>query len=373
MNSNFDFNALAADSVKGMSGYVPGEQPKDGAQWVKLNTNEFPYPPSPRVAEAIISQVSGDAGKLRLYPDPISSDLRSVIADYFDLDASNAIAANGSDDLLNLVVRAFCDSKKSIAALDPSYSLYPVLAQIQGTEYISLDFDDGLEIPYEKIFSCGANVFIFTNPNAPTGKAWGAEEIEKILRGFKGLVIVDEAYAPFADFSAAQLVKKYQNLIVTGTMSKGWALAGMRVGWGLACPQLIEILDRVRDSYNLDRLAQAAAIAALRDTAYYFKFCGKVVNTRESTEEFFSYLDWDFPKSSANFIFVTPKDAHSKSGAEVAKSYFEFLKTKKILVRYFPKIEKINMSLRITIGTDAQMEILKKATLEWVASKKEQK
>lgn len=367
----FDLNEKLAAALRNAEAYAPGEQPRGGG-WVKLNTNEFPYPPSPKVIEAIMSELSGDAGSLRLYPDPQSLNLRAEIASAFGLSPENVIATNGSDDLLNIAMRAFSDGGKSVAALDPSYSLYPVLAKMCAADYAGLDFDPGLKIPYERIFSCGANIFFFTNPNAPTGAGWGTEAVERIAAGFDGIVVADEAYAPFSGGTAAKLVEKYPNLIVAGTLSKGWGLAGMRVGWGLASGQIIRALDCVRDSYNLDRLAQAAGVAALRDAAYYEKFRAKVVKTRENTAEFFRSLGWEFPESSANFIFVTPKDPSGKTGPEVAADLFEFLKARKILVRYFSSIENVNMAHRVTIGTDVQMEAYKAGVREWLAARKEQ-
>ena len=262
MKSKFCLGDKISASVKKLSPYAPGEQPSDSG-WVKLNTNELPYPPSPRVREAVIEAMGEGGERLRLYPDPSSAELRRAAADYYGLGAEYAFAANGSDDALNLAVRAFSDSRLKIATIDPSYSLYPVLAKMQGSEILQIPFDEGLKIPFEKIFSCGANIFFFTNPNAPTGKGFGLDAVAEICESFPGMVLVDEAYAPFARETAVPLVKKYENLIVAGTSSKGWGLAGMRVGWAFARPSVIEVLDRVRDSYNLDRLAQAAGAAAL--------------------------------------------------------------------------------------------------------------
>lgn len=368
----FELEKFVSASVASLSAYVPGEQPQERG-WVKLNTNEFPYPPSHKAAEAVMSEIGGDAGKLRLYPDPISANLRAGVAKYFGcgLTSENVIATNGSDDLLNIVVRAFSDEKKSVAALDPSYSLYPVLTQMQGAEFIEIAFDKGLEIPFEKIANCGANLFFMTNPNAPTAKGFSKIDIIKILENFKGIVVVDEAYAPFSDWTAVELVANYPNLIVAGTMSKGWGLAGMRVGWGIANKAIIGILDRVRDSYNLDRLAQVSAVAALKDKSYYENFRAKVIESRQDLENFLVKLGWDFVKSSANFIFVRPARANGKSGVAVAKDLFEFLKGGKILVRYFPKIANIADGLRVTIGTPTQMKKFKNRVLEWLATEKE--
>lgn len=351
--------------VSRVSAYTPGEQP-DTSDWIKLNTNEFPYPPSPKVREAVLAELGGDGASLRLYPNPESVRLRSAAARYFGVPESCAFAANGSDDLLNLAVRAFCDCRKTVATLDPSYSLYPVLAKIQDSELVKIPFNPDMSIPFEKIFSCGANIFFFVNPNAPTGLHFGEADVRRLVEGFDGLVLVDEAYAPFAGWSAAKLVCEYDNLIVSGTSSKGWGLAGMRIGWGLASPAIVEVLDRVRDSYNLDRLAQAAGVAALDDRAYYAEKIALVLSARAQTEAFFDSLGWRYFKSASNFVLFTPKDKAGREGADVAKSLFEYLRSRKILLRYFPKEDSIKMSIRLTIGTKEQMDAFELAVRDWI-------
>ena len=363
----FNLKSKISSAVSKMSGYVPGEQP-DSSGWIKLNTNEFPYPPSPKVVEAIAKEVGTDGAKLRLYPSPISAKLREQVAKYYDLEKEYTFAANGSDDVLNLVIRAFADSEKSIATLDPSYSLYPVLAKIQGANFIQIPFSKNMEIDFEKVASCGANVFFFTNPNAPTGFGFPIETVEKIVSEFDGIVLVDEAYSPFASYSAAPLVKKYPNLIVTGTSSKGWGLAGMRIGWAMANPAIIEVLDRVRDSYNLDRLAQVAGVAALADKKYYAQKRAEIISERSKTQEFFDSLGWEYFKSSTNFIFFKPK-RNGKSSADIAKDLFEFLRSKKILLRYFASDKFVRNGIRLSIGTPEQMESFKKAVLKWSKGK----
>lgn len=359
----FNLSEKIAANVRGLSPYTPGEQPSDGG-WVKLNTNELPYPPSPRVREAVMAEIGVDGANLRLYPDPCSRALRKAAAEYYGLSGECAFAANGSDDALNLAIRAFSDSNLKIATIDPSYSLYPVLAEMQGSEIIEIPFEN-LEIPYEKIFASGANIFFFTNPNAPTGKGFGLDAVARLCENFDGIVLVDEAYAPFAEQSATALVEKYDNLIVLGTSSKGWGLAGMRIGWAFAQPALIEVLDRVRDSYNLDRLAQAAGVAALGDKAYHLECVRKVVEERAATEKFFDEIGWKYVKSSSNFILFEPSRADMPPSAAAAASLFEFLRSKKILLRYFAKSENVNKSIRLTVGTPEQMKAFKAAALQW--------
>lgn len=368
MKSKFCLGDKISAAVKKLAPYTPGEQPSDSG-WVKLNTNELPYPPSPRVREAVIEAMGECGERLRLYPDPSSAGLRRAVADYYGLGAEYAFAANGSDDVLNLAVRAFSDSRLKIATIDPSYSLYPVLAKMQGSEILQIPFDEGLKIPFEKIFSCGANIFFFTNPNAPTGKGFGLDAVAEICESFPGMVLVDEAYAPFARETAVPLVKKYENLIVAGTSSKGWGLAGMRVGWAFARPSVIEVLDRVRDSYNLDRLAQAAGAAALKDAAYHLECVGKVVAERAETEKFFGSIGWNYVESSSNFILFEPRRDSMPPSPETAASLFEFLRSKKILLRYFPKDRSVNKSIRLTVGTPEQMKAFRAAALAWKKGK----
>ena len=359
-----DISQKTSFGVSRVKAYTPGEQP-DTSDWIKLNTNEFPFPPSPNVKKAILDELGNDGASLRLYPNPESSKLREAIAEHFGVSKEFAFAANGSDDILNLAIRAFSDNSKTIAALEPSYSLYPVLAKLQDAELINIPFNSDMSIPFEKIFNSGANIFFFTNPNAPTGVGFGEDVVRKIVEGFDGIVLVDEAYAPFAGWSAAKLVEEYDNLIVTGTSSKGWGMAGMRIGWGLANPVVIEVLDRVRDSYNLDRLAQVAGVAALKDKEYYAEKIALVLKARNKTEQFFDKLGWCYFKSSANFILFTPKNEQEQESPEVAKSLFDFLKSKKILLRYFPNELSINKSIRLSIGTSEEMDKFIATVNEW--------
>ncbi len=360
-----DNSYKVSKTVCGLSAYTPGEQPQGGG-WVKLNTNEFPYPPSPKVKDAILAELGADCASLRLYPEPLSIKLREAVAKRFNLSAKNVIGGNGSDDILNLIMRAFGDEHLKIAAMNPSYSLYPVLSKMQGAELLEFDFEANYALPFEKIFASNANVFILTNPNAPLGLSFGADAIIKLAKGFKGLVVVDEAYASFSNFTAANLVKDFKNLLVVETSSKGYGLAGLRVGWAIGDESIIDVLDRVRDSYNIDRLAQAAIIAALEDTKYYENFRSKVIATRADVQNFFSEIGWEYIPSSSNFIFVKPKK-NGSSGLEIAQEFYDYLKENKILVRFWPKDSKINDGLRITVGTEKEMEIFKESVKKWIS------
>ena len=282
---------LALPHIPKLHAYTPGFQPGEAA-WVKLNTNECPYPPSPRVAEVIGGVLKDGGNALRLYPSPTSAPLREQIARIHGLDAANVIVGNGSDDVLNLLVRVFGDSKSPIGFTLPSYSLYPVLIGIQdgGTEVI--EFDRSMRLPIEKIAASSARAFFLTSPNAPTGVGFSNDEIEQVLKSFSGMLVVDEAYAPFAEENATELLAHYPNLVVVRTLSKAHALAGIRLGYALARAETIGLLDRVRDSYNVNRLSQAAGGAALSDPDYYTGIIGKIKRTRDFWATEWASRDW---------------------------------------------------------------------------------
>ena len=236
-----ELRALALPHVAKLAAYTPGLQPSEPG-WVKLNTNECPYPPSPRVAEAIKREVGADGATLRLYPDPKSHGLRAAVAKLHGLKEENVCVGNGSDDLLNLLVRCFCAADAAAGFTLPSYSLYPVLVGIQGGRSNVLMFDRSMRLPVERLAASTASVFFLTSPNAPTGVGFGNVELEKVLNGFRGLLVVDEAYAPFAQENAVPLLGRHPNLVVVRTLSKAYGLAGIRVGYALAHPEVIGLL-----------------------------------------------------------------------------------------------------------------------------------
>ena len=298
------------DNVRKVEPYTPGEQPKEEGI-IKLNTNENPYPPSPKAVEAA-SQMKN----LRKYPDPAAAKLTEAIASYHGLSRDQVFVGVGSDDVLAVAFMTFFNSDKPIFFPDITYSFYPVWAELFRIPYEKKALDQEFKIRPEDYVGENGGV-VFPNPNAPTGKGFGLNAVAEICENFGGIVLVDEAYAPFARETAIPLVKKYENLIVTGTSSKGWGLAGMRIGWAFAQPAIIEILDRVRDSYNLDRLAQAAGVAALRDAPYHLECVGKVIAERSATEKFFDSIGWKYIKSSSNFILFEPfRDGKKASVSE---------------------------------------------------------
>jgi histidinol-phosphate aminotransferase len=360
MKKTFDAAARALPHIQSLHAYVPGEQPQGGG-WVKLNTNENPYPASPKVAEAVAAEMD----KLRLYPEPVSARLRAAIGERFGMSGANVIIGNGSDNLLDLITRCFAD-RPGVGHTVPSYSLYPVVAEMSGQGLIDVPFDRSMRLDVESIAATDAPVFFLTNPNAPTGVAFPLSEVESVLQAVDGLLVVDEAYVDFGGETAIPLLREYENLIVVRTFSKSYSLAGMRVGFALASAAIIGMLDRVRDAYNLDRVAQSAALAAFEDVEYFTAQCARVVATRERVCKVLDSLGWFTYPSATNFLFTEPKNAAGHSGAEVAGALFEFLKSRKVLIRYFPKHPLTCAFIRVSIGTEAEMDVFLKAIESWL-------
>lgn len=361
----FSAESLALPHIARQHAYAPGLQPAEPG-WVKLNTNECPYPPSPRVAEAILREVGRDGASLRLYPNPKSQPLRGALAALHGLEASQVCVGNGSDDLLNLLVRCFCGDGRPSGFTVPSYSLYPVLVGLQNGQALLVEFDRSLRLPVERAAATGANLFLLTSPNAPTGVAFPTAEIEELLQATRGLVVVDEAYAPFADEDAVPLLGEYPRLVVVRTLSKAYALAGIRVGYALAHPSVIDVLDRARDSYNVSRLSQAAALAAIEDQPHHAALVARVRATREASRRAFEALGWFTYPSQANFIFTEPKDRAGRSGPAVAREAYDFLVSRKVLVRHFPSHALTASFLRVSIGTDDEMLVLHRTLDAWL-------
>ncbi|HXN35754.1 MAG TPA: histidinol-phosphate transaminase [Opitutaceae bacterium] len=361
-----DPGRLALARVRRLHAYTPGVQPTEPG-WVKLNTNESPYPPSPRVAEALLREVGADGAGLRLYPDPRSGPLRSAVARMHGMDSANVCIGNGSDDILNLLVRCFCGPRAAAGFTLPSYSLYPVLIGLQGGAATPVPLDRQMRLPVERIAACGARIFLLTSPNAPTGVRFPNSEIRAVLDSFKGLLVVDEAYAPFATENAAGLVAGRANLVVVRTLSKAYALAGIRVGYALADPGVIDVLDRARDSYNVSRLSQAAALAALDDPGHHERMIRKINKTRDLyMKSWAKKRGWFTFPSEANFICTEPRDGRGRTGPSVARAALDFLFSRKVLVRHFPSDALTASFLRISVGTDDEMLVLEKTLDAWL-------
>jgi len=343
-----------------LEAYAPGEQPGDDG-WIKLNTNENPYPPSPGVGRAIMKE----AGAVRFYPNPKSTPLREAIARQFNLQPAQVIVGNGSDDILNLLMRCFCGRGKAAGTTSPSYSLYPALCGMQEGDLIQIPFARDMELPVEAIVASGANIFFLTSPNTPTGVGFSNERIAEALESFPGLLVVDEAYADFANENAVPLLARYPNLVITRSFSKSYGLAGLRVGCGIASEEVIDLLDRVRDSYNVNSLSQAAVIAALEDPQFYREVIDRIIDTRGKFLGELRRLDWFTYHSQANFLFTEPRNGKGKSGPEIARGVVAFLKERKILVRYFGGDALTDCFVRISIGTEEQMKALLETIELW--------
>jgi histidinol-phosphate aminotransferase len=351
--------------VAAMTPYVPGEQPQGGG-WIKLNTNENPYPPSLRSLEAIRVALVNDGAALRLYPSPDSAPLREAVARFHGFDAAHVVAGNGSDDILNLLIRAYAGPGRPIGMLNPSYSLYPVLAAAQHAEVIKVEVTDALSVDVDVVAKCGAAVFFLTNPNAPLGVAFATDVVRSLAKAFPGLLVVDEAYAAFADADCVALVREFPNVVVTRTMSKAHALAGLRVGYALCPPAVAEVLHRVRDSYNVDRLAQAAAAAALDDREWLDVTVGQVRATRDRLAAALRKLGWQVNPAAGNFVLAAPVSTKRAASVETAAHCFEFLRARKILVRRFPNHRLTEKSLRISVGTEQETDVFLQAVAVWM-------
>ena len=328
--------------------YVPGEQPKSTERLIKINTNECPYPPSPKALDAMRAAVDG---RLRLYPDPDGSSVRRAFAELNGISPENVFVGNGSDEVLGLAFAAFYDRERPVNFADITYSFYPVYCKMFDVSYRILPLREDFSLDIEEFCRAKGGVCI-ANPNAPTSMGVQVCEIERILKAHpEDVVIVDEAYVDFGGESCVGLIAHYPNLLVTQTLSKSRALAGLRVGMAAGSRELINGLDRVKNSFNsytLDRVAIAGAEAALRDRAYFTELTDRIVATRERTAAALVRMGFSVPKSQTNFLFIEHKQF-------CAERIFEYLRSNDILVRYFKKA-RIDNRLRVTIGTDAEMD-----------------
>lgn len=356
-----DLEQLAQAHVRSLSPYTPGFQP-DGLGWIKLNTNENPYPASPGVASAVESEIE----QLRLYPNPRSEALRVAAGGLCGVGPERVIAGNGSDDILNLLVRVFGGPERRTGFTVPGYSLYPILISIAGGMGIGVEFDRSMELPVSAIAGSETQLFFLTSPNAPTGVGFATALIERILKTYRGILVVDEAYADFAEENAAGLLAHHANLVIVRTLSKSYGLAGIRIGYAVGSPSVIDLLDRVRDSYNVNRLSQAAAVASLADQSYFRSILGRIKQTRENSRAGFEKRGWFVYPSAANFLFVEPKNRAGDRGETVAGSLFEYLLSKRILVRRFPSHALTSGFLRISVGADSEMHALENAIESWL-------
>lgn len=330
-----------------MAGYVPGEQPRDGG-FIKLNTNENPYPPSPQVKAALSSAV-GD--RLRLYPDPLATELCKAAAQLHGVEPEMVMAGNGSDDLLTIITRAFVGPGDLAASASPSYLLYTTLVALQNGRGVTIPYQPDWTFDLAELPAKGLKLVFLANPDSPSGTAPGRETIAALAGMLDCPLVVDEAYADFADprYHATTLIADYPNVIVSRSFSKGYGLAGIRLGYLIARPEIVTHLIKVKDSYNCGMLSQVAGVAALRDQAYLAETRSKIVATRSRLTQALRALGYSVPDSQANFVWAT--------GGPPARATFERLKASKVLVRLmcyrgYPE------GLRISIGTDAEIDRL---------------
>jgi len=352
-----------SQTVRELDPYVPGEQPLEQRKLIKLNTNEHPMPPSPRVLQAISTAVNGD---LRLYPDPNGTALKQAIAKNYGLRVENVFVGNGSDEVLAHAFVALLKQDKPLFYPDLTYGFYPVYCKLFGIEYKLIPLDDNFQVRVEDYVGTGAGAIIIANPNAPTGCALDLAELERLVAGNPDVpVVIDEAYVDFGAQSAVSLVSKYPNLLVVHTLSKSRSLAGLRVGYAMGSAELIDGLERVKNSFNsypLDRLALAGAVAAIEDQEYFKLACSHVIETREKLTQDLRQIGFEVLASSTNFVFAR----HPKyRGQEL----LTWLRSRDILVRHFNK-PRISDFLRITVGTPEQCRSLIEALTAFIDSGK---
>jgi len=344
-------------NIAKMRAYVPGEQPKV-ASLIKLNTNENPYPPSHKVAAGLYAAI-GDGHPLRLYPDPVCSGLRAKLAEIHGFLPEQIIVGNGSDELLTLALRAFVGEGQRVAYAMPSYSLYPVLCDIQGARKVELEMNPDFTLPAQLFRERAALKFV-TSPNAPSGVAVPTAALDRLCAASDGVVLIDEAYIDFADDNALRLVDKHRNALVVRTMSKSFSLAGLRVGFAFGHRALIAGLMKVKDSYNVNRLSEAAALAVLNDPDYFRACIACVKATRDRLRAALIALGFSVFPSAANFLCARPP------GRLTAKKLYETLRARKILVRWWND-PRVRSHVRISIGTDDETDKLLAAIREILA------
>lgn len=334
-------------NVMELAAYTPGEQPRRSGI-IKLNTNENPYPPSPRVAEAIRAM---DPFELRLYPDPVCLKVRQVIAGLHGVKPDQVFVGNGSDEILALCTRAFVEDDGLIGYFEPSYSLYPVLASIRNVAGVASGLTASFEWPEQD--PPASSLFFLANPNAPTSMRFPEERLFRFCRRFQGVVLIDEAYVDFAQASCMELVKTLSNVLVMRTLSKSYSLAGIRFGYVVGGEALIDALFKIKDSYNVDRMTQAVALAALGDQAHMRANAKRICDTRERLAGELRRRGFEVCVSETNFLWARP-------GRMKARAVFEALKERDVLVRHFPG-PLTGSHVRISIGTDVEIDRLLEA------------
>ncbi|KZL49214.1 histidinol-phosphate transaminase [Nodularia spumigena CENA596] len=334
-------------NIDAMASYVPGEQPQRGIQVIKLNSNENPYPPSPAVL-AVLQNIEGEW--LRRYPEPLGGEFRRAASKVLGVPSDWIIVGNGSDEVLNLVIRACTEPGKKVVYPTPTYVLYVTLTQMQAAELVEIPYRENYKLPLEELIAANGSVTFIASPNSPSGHIVPINDLRQLARRLSGVLVIDEAYVDFAEDNALALVKEYENVIVIRTLSKGYSLAGLRLGFGVANPKLLDGLFKVKDSYNIDAIACALGTAAIIDQDYKNACAAKVKASRTQLATDLKQLNFQVWDSQTNFLLVQPPQ-------ENAEYLYQQLKERHILVRYFPQ-PGLDNKLRITVGTDAQNQVL---------------
>lgn len=342
-------------NVNAMTGYIPGEQPKPGTRIIKLNTNENPYPPSP---DAIAVLRNLDSEWLRRYPDPYANDFRQAISEALDVPLDWVIVGNGSDELLSVVIRACTEMGRKVVYPMPTYVLYRTLTEMQPAENVEIPYGENFELPLEQLIAENGAVTFIASPNSPSGHSVALQDLRQLAANVSGIVVIDEAYVDFAEETALPLVQEFENVMVIRTLSKGYSLAGLRLGFGIANPNLLSGLFKVKDSYNVDAIACLVGAAAMRDQAYKNRCAEKVKASRTKLSTDLKQLGFRLWNSQTNFLLVQPPKGN-------AEEIYLALKERGILVRYF-KQPGLDNKLRITVGTDEQNQMLIEALIHLV-------
>ena len=350
--------SLFRPTIETLEAYAPGEQPAPNADVVKLNTNENPYPPSPR-ALAELTQVTAE--DLRRYPHPYADAFRHAVADVLGTDASHVLAGNGSDEVLTMLMRSVTDAARGVTYPVPTYVLYRTLAEIQGAPTFEVPYEDAFTLPVEALLETRAPLTIVANPNSPSGAVASLDELATLATRCAGVLVIDEAYVEFAASDALDLTRRFDNVLVLRTLSKSHALAGLRLGYAVGDPSLLAGLAKVKDSYNVDAVAARVGTAALRDTAYTAETSRRICRTRRQLADRLEAMGFQVWPSQANFLLVRPP-----GGA--AGQLYRYLKAEGVLVRYFDA-PGLADKLRVTVGTDDQTSRLLAVVDAWLTTR----
>lgn len=337
-------------AIATMHGYTPGEQPKPGTPIIKLNTNENPYPPSPKAVEVLRNL---DSEWLRRYPDPYARDFCHAVSEALEVPTDWIIVTNGSDDLLNILIRACAEGKRKVVYPMPSYVLYRTLASLQPAEVVEVPYPEDYRLPVDELAAAGGAVTLIATPNSPSGHIVPLEDLRELAKRVSGILAIDEAYVDFADYSAISLVREFDNVIILRTLSKGYSLAGLRLGFGIANPKIISELFKVKDSYNVDAIAILVGAAAMQDQEYKNACVEKILRSQGKLATELKKIGFHVRNSQGNFLLVTPPNNQ-------AAAIYRALKQQNILVRYF-NLPGLDDKLRITVGTEEQNQKLLQA------------